>query len=104
MVGASKGVKQVKRTDLNARFVFLAPPSLAVLEQRLRGRGTEDEASLRKRLDQAEKELAYAETEGAHEQVIVNEDVVTAYRELESFILGGPGPAGRAAAQPAASA
>jgi guanylate kinase len=39
-------VKQVKRTDLNARFVFLAPPSLEELEKRLRGRGTETEDSL----------------------------------------------------------
>ncbi|KAI9829033.1 MAG: guanylate kinase [Thelocarpon impressellum] len=82
-----EGVKQVKRTDLNARFLFLAPPSLAVLEQRLRGRGTEDEASLRKRLDQAEKELAYARTEGAHERVIVNDNVDVAYKELEAFIF-----------------
>ena len=80
-----KGVKQVKHTDLNARFMFLAPPSLKVLEERLRGRGTEDEAALQKRLDQAKKELAYAENEGVHEKVIVNEDLDTAYRELEEL-------------------
>ncbi|KAI9831008.1 MAG: guanylate kinase [Thelocarpon superellum] len=83
-----EGVKQVKKTNLNARFTFIAPPSLAILEQRLRGRGTEDEVSIRKRLDQAEKELAYAQTEGAHEKIIVNDDLDTAHRELEQFILG----------------
>ncbi len=82
-------MKQVKKTDLNARFLFLAPPSIEVLEQRLRGRGTEDEDSLKKRLDQAQKELEYAKTEGVHEHIIVNDDVDTAYTELEDFILGG---------------
>ena len=38
--------------------VFLAPPSLAALEQRLRGRGTETEESIQKRLGNAAKELA----------------------------------------------
>lgn len=38
-----EGVKQVKNSDLNARFLFLAPPSMAELERRLRSRGTETE-------------------------------------------------------------
>ncbi|KAI9680565.1 MAG: hypothetical protein M1817_004005 [Caeruleum heppii] len=84
-----EGVKQVKKTDLNARFLFLAPPSLNVLEDRLRKRGTETEDSLQKRLDQARKELAYAEQEGVHERVVVNDDLERAYGELEEFLLGG---------------
>lgn len=84
-----QGVKQVKRTDLNARFVFLAPPSVEVLEQRLRGRGTEDEESLRKRLRQAEREMEYARVEGVHARVIVNDDLDKAYRELEEWVVDG---------------
>lgn len=38
-----EGVKQVKNSDLNARFLFLAPPSMEELERRLRSRGTETE-------------------------------------------------------------
>ena len=34
-----QGVQSVKKTELNARYVFIKPPSIAVLEQRLRGRG-----------------------------------------------------------------
>ena len=41
-----QGVKAVKKTDLNPRFVFIKPPSLQVLEMRLRARGTETETSL----------------------------------------------------------
>lgn len=80
-------MKQVKKANLNARFVFLAPPSLDVLEARLRGRGTEDEAALRKRLDQARREMEYADTPGVHDLIIVNDDLDTAYRELSAFVF-----------------
>lgn len=84
-----EGVKQVKKTDLNARFLFLSPPSLEVLEQRLRGRGTETEDGLQKRLRQAEQEMAYAKEPGVHERVVVNDDLDTAYREMEEWIVDG---------------
>jgi guanylate kinase len=82
-----EGVKQVKRTDLNARFLFVAPPSLETLETRLRGRGTETEESLRRRLEQAERELEFAKGEGVHDRVVVNDDLEVAYREVEEFVL-----------------
>ncbi|KAF5860838.1 hypothetical protein ETB97_000990 [Aspergillus alliaceus] len=84
-----KGVKQVKRTDLNARFLFLAPPSVEELEQRLRGRGTESEESLSKRLAQAKNELEYAKEPGAHDKVIINDDLEKAYTELRDWIVDG---------------
>ncbi|KAL8907899.1 MAG: hypothetical protein Q9207_001136 [Kuettlingeria erythrocarpa] len=84
-----EGVKQVKKTDLNARFLFLSPPSIEVLEQRLRGRGTDDEESVQKRLQQAEKEMEYAKEEGAHDKVVVNDDLETAYKEVEAWVVDG---------------
>lgn len=54
-----EGVKQVKKTDLNPLLVFIKPPSLADLETRLRGRNTETEDSLQRRLDAARKEMVY---------------------------------------------
>ncbi|MCJ1475387.1 guanylate kinase [Lambiella insularis] len=84
-----EGVKQVKRTDLHARFLFLAPPSVEVLEKRLRGRGTENEESLRKRLKQAEAEMEYSQEEGVHDKVVVNDDLEKAYRELEGWVVDG---------------
>lgn len=45
-----QGVKLVKKTDLNPKYVFTKPPSIEVLETRLRARGTETEESLDKRL------------------------------------------------------
>ena len=60
-----------------------------MLERRLRGRGTEDEASLKKRLDQARREIDFAKSEGVHDRVVVNDDLETAYRELEGFVMEG---------------
>jgi len=41
-----QGVKSVKQTDLNPWYVFIMPPSLSVLEHRLRSRGTETEDAI----------------------------------------------------------
>ncbi len=78
----------MKNTDLNARYVFIAPPSFEALESRLRGRGTEKEDSIQERMKQAKKELDYSKTPGVHDVVIVNDDKEQAYRELEEFIFG----------------
>ncbi|KAJ5248672.1 hypothetical protein N7468_000123 [Penicillium chermesinum] len=84
-----EGVKQVKKTDLNARFLFLAPPSIEELERRLRGRGTETEDSLRKRLDQATNELEFAKQPGAHDKIVVNDNLDQAYAELKDWVVDG---------------
>ncbi|KAL3490881.1 guanylate kinase-domain-containing protein [Aspergillus germanicus] len=84
-----EGVKQVKKTDLNARFLFLAPPSVEELERRLRGRGTETDESLEKRLNQAKNELEFSKQPGAHDKIVVNDDLDTAYKELRDFIVDG---------------
>ncbi|KAK9462616.1 P-loop containing nucleoside triphosphate hydrolase protein [Lipomyces oligophaga] len=81
-----QGVKSVKNTDLNARFLFLAPPSLEILRSRLVGRGTESEDSVAKRMSQAEKEMEFAKT-GAHDEIIVNDDLDQTYADLKKFIF-----------------
>lgn len=57
-----EGVKQIRDTDLNPLLVFIMPPSLAELERRLRGRNTETEESLQKRLNTAKIEMEYGKT------------------------------------------
>lgn len=84
-----QGVKQVKKTDLGARFLFLSPPSLKILEERLRGRGTDDEESVKKRLEQADKEMAFAKEKGVHDRIIVNDDLNRAYQEVEEWVVDG---------------
>jgi guanylate kinase len=55
----TQGVKLIKQTSLNPIFIFMKPPSMEVLEQRLRGRNTESEESLQKRLLIAKAEMEY---------------------------------------------
>ncbi|KAK3196634.1 guanylate kinase [Lecanicillium sp. MT-2017a] len=81
-----EGVKQIKQSSISARYIFIAPPSTEALETRLRGRGTETEASVQKRLDQAKNELEYSKIPGVHDIIIVNDDLETAYKELESYV------------------
>ncbi|OLL22246.1 Guanylate kinase [Neolecta irregularis DAH-3] len=82
-----QGVESVKKTELNAPFLFIAPPSIQELERRLRQRGTETQESIRSRLDQARKEMDYAR-QGGHDKIIVNHDLELAYQELEKYCLG----------------
>ena len=60
---------------------------MTTLESRLRGRGTEKEESIQKRLAQARNEMEYSKTEGVHDLIIVNDDLETAYKELENFVF-----------------
>ncbi len=81
-----EGVKQIKQSKFPARYIFIAPPSEEALEERLRGRGTEKEESIQKRLTQAKKELAYSKEPGAYDRLITNDDLSKAFAELEEFV------------------
>lgn len=67
--------------------MFLQPPSVEILEQRLRGRGTDKEAAIQERLKQAEQEMEYARQPGAHDKIIVNDDLERAWAEFEEFCV-----------------
>ncbi|KAF2720805.1 guanylate kinase [Polychaeton citri CBS 116435] len=82
-----EGVKQVKKTDLKPRFLFLQPPSVEILEQRLRGRGTDKEEAILERLRQADKEIEYSKTPGVHDKIIVNDDLEKAWVEFKAFCV-----------------
>jgi len=82
-----QGVKAVKKTDLKPRFVFIKPPSMEVLEERLRARATESEESLAKRLGAAAAEMEYGETKGNFDVIIINDDLENAYVHLRDFIM-----------------
>lgn len=68
----------------NPVTIFIAPPSLTVLEQRLRGRGTEDEATVAMRLNNARKELACV---NAYDYLIINDRLDEAVESLRSIII-----------------
>jgi guanylate kinase len=69
-------------------FIFLAPPSVDELEKRLRGRGTETEESLSKRLEAAKREMDWGLKPGSVDLVILNDDVEVAYTALRTALVG----------------
>lgn len=84
-----KQLKSVLSTqkNINYRFIFVRPPDLATLESRLRGRGTEDETSVQRRLARARDEIAYSEMPGVHDKIILNSNLDAAYKELVDFVF-----------------
>lgn len=78
-----QGAAQV-RQRVHPVTIFIAPPSLAELERRLRGRGTESEATIGVRLNNARKELACA---GSYDYLIVNDRLDEAVESLRSIII-----------------
>ncbi len=77
-----QGARQVRAQAPDATLVFIAPPSVAELDARLRKRGTEDEAALADRLEIAHEEMA-AMSEFDH--VLVNADVSSTATALLEF-------------------
>ncbi|PTN36088.1 guanylate kinase [Desulfonatronum sp. SC1] len=74
-----QGSRQLRQAFAQGAFIFLFPPSMRVLEQRLRGRGTETEESLAKRMANARRELEQADF---FDYWIVNDDLDRAYQNL----------------------
>jgi guanylate kinase len=69
-------------------YLFISPPSLSALRERLKGRGTETDASVKARLDAAIREIEYARTPGVHDIIIVNDDLDRAFKAFEKVALG----------------
>jgi guanylate kinase len=82
-----EGVKQMHKSELEARYLFIQPPSEEVLEKRLRGRGTDKEEDIMMRLEQAKVELEYAKEDGVHDKVVINDEIEKAWGEVEKFCL-----------------
>lgn len=81
-----QGVMKVKKSSLEPLYCFITPPSLAELEKRLRGRGTETEESIKKRLANSKKEMDYGHEAGNFDRIFVNANLKEAFEELSEFI------------------
>jgi guanylate kinase len=77
------GAAQVRPQYPGNVSVFMRAPSLAVYEERLRLRGTEDEATIRRRLDRAQQELVRA---AEYDVQIVNDNLDAAVAELGALV------------------
>ena len=80
-VKGAVNVKQIYGNDCLS--LFIQPPSLKVLKQRLESRGTENEYSLGLRLERASEELEYADR---FDQIIINDDLDIAYAQVKHAV------------------
>jgi guanylate kinase len=77
------GARLKKEFGKNALAVFIRPPSLEVMEERLRQRGTDSEEQLKKRVGKAGQELTYAVN---FDYVLVNDQLEAALKEAELLV------------------
>jgi len=79
-----QGAMQIRAILAESVLLFIAPPSLDVLEQRLRQRKTESEDKIALRLENAKKEMALS---SKYDRVLVNDDLERAGKELRDAFL-----------------
>ncbi len=78
-----QGAMQVHEKRPDAVLVFIAPPSFEELAQRLRGRGTESEEKVQKRLETARHEMQSADR---FDYVVVNDEIDRAVDEIRGIL------------------
>ncbi|MEB7675694.1 guanylate kinase [Staphylococcus saprophyticus] len=78
-----EGAKQVRKKFPDALFIFLAPPSLDHLRERLVGRGTESSEKIQSRVHEARKEV---EMMNLYDYVVVNDEVELAKQRIQSIV------------------
>lgn len=78
-----QGALQVQQNFPEGVFIFLSPPSLEELKNRIVNRGTETEQLIEHRLEQAKKEIKMME---AYDYIVVNDDVDRAVKKIQSII------------------
>ncbi len=78
-----QGAQQVRRLYPQSIGVFILPPEVAELERRMRARGQDSDAVIRRRLASAEEEISHAPE---FDYVIINKDFDVAKRDLQAII------------------
>ncbi len=78
-----QGAENIKKLYPDSVGIFLLPPSMEVLESRLRSRGTEDEEDVKKRLEIAQDEMRKSK---AYDYFVINEDIDCASDDVLTII------------------
>ena len=81
----TKGALNVKKIMPEANLIFILPPSFEELEARLRGRHTESEEAIQKRLQSTKLEM---ENSKHFDYQVVNDNIDNAVKKLEEIMLG----------------
>ncbi|KAJ1478508.1 P-loop containing nucleoside triphosphate hydrolase protein [Baffinella frigidus] len=83
-----QGVRSCRKAELPGIYVFIVPPCMEELEARLRGRGTETEDKILKRMENAKGEVREKDEPGLFDHQIVNDDIDEAYAKLRTLLTG----------------
>lgn len=81
-----EGAKQVMKKMPEALSIFLAPPSIEELENRLRKRGSESGEIIQARINKAKEELSFADDKSIFKYKVINDDVDRAAEEIKDII------------------
>mmetsp|Transcript_15596 Transcript_15596/g.19018 ORF Transcript_15596/g.19018 Transcript_15596/m.19018 type:complete len:239 (-) Transcript_15596:204-920(-) len=85
-----QGVQQVKRSSLKCKYLWIEVPTLEELEKRLRGRGTETEEKIQKRIRNAKNELEFAHPDSDQtpfDAFLINDKLDDTFSELQQLIF-----------------
>ena len=80
----AQGAEQVRASMPEAISIFILPPSVQIIEDRLRGRSTDSEEIIQRRLADARLQLSEC---GAFEYVLVNDDLHSGYDQLQAILV-----------------
>ena len=78
------GIKIKQKLQDAALSIFIQPPSIAILEERLRKRQTDSEEKIQLRIAKAAEEMSHS---SAFDHVVVNDDLTVAIEQIEQLIL-----------------
>lgn len=79
-----QGAEQIRRLFKDSVSIFILPPSLEVLEQRLTARNQDDETVIRHRMQQANAEMQHYPE---FDYLVINDDFAQATEELQAIVL-----------------
>ncbi|GIL48537.1 hypothetical protein Vafri_5038, partial [Volvox africanus] len=80
-----QGARAVRKSGLKGIFVFIAPPSLEDLANRLAGRGTETVEQITRRLNNAKAEIESINEKGLYDYLLINDDLEEAVKKLKAI-------------------
>lgn len=81
-----QGAEKLRQAGEEGRYIFIVPPSMQVLEQRLRARGTESDQEVRRRLAIAEQEWTTAKRGRIYHHFVVNADLDRAHAQVKELL------------------
>lgn len=79
-----QGAKNIKQNATNTVSIFILPPSLEILEKRLRNRATDSEEAIKLRMDSAQAEISHA---SEYDYIVTNDNFNDTLHKIHSIIL-----------------